>query len=926
MTLTSYCGTFMCVVPLAHRVGNPPPKFVGRDVEATRLVELLRSATLAVVQGKPGIGKRTLVRNIIHRKFRSRVENTLQLQLDCANHHITTTIVDGLQHAIDTTAAIAALNDPATAHRATLDAGEALAGIVVLEVNNASTELWELASIFAHYGRATQWIIITEADVPASLMEYLVELGPLNADALGQLWSAWMPNKTYEAQRAIGIAAAAGSPHRLRQLCTALRDNALLLNSAVTTLLAHVHCEVPRTIIAKLLPESAAAIAELQALGLLLETPHGIALLPELHKQPTPQLPHATARQLVAELRSANQDDLREEALAIALDYQLDATAYAILQSSPTPRATSRAAAKVANSKATLFAPWRLRAATDRGDSNVLRRLPRPPSDQDAVLWAEGQARAGNVEAAIADADLAASRLPVEDADKARLLAARLLGTHGDIEAALERCDQITSPSLRLRTLALRARYAVNLGMLTEAEASIAEVTRVLCSIEEPLTLHFAEIWLQVAAAHHDAAQLPECAAILARLNTTPSEGFTPFFRRRVALLQAALLADGGHLQASEAALATAIDIAAEASIHHPFASLIRCQLAIIRGDTALAVGHASDLAVNNPGLIGAWATYLLTRAALLAPACAPVPRMHNLLFDQCAAVHRLRLTLRREGFAPEPAQSCEGTDWRLASLALQWERATLAGDINAVEIAGNAAALAARVGLAWWVGEAIVGECEAFSAIGDFAKLRDAATRLATIATQLESPRFADDARLFLAIAADTPHEYERLAGGRGPSARRAQYLLGDQQRADHLDRAVCAHRQPAGVRATTQTEWRSGWGLDHAKRRVWRRDGEIVEFQNRPMLWRLLELLVAAQNDASKETLVQQAWGNVYHPLFHDKRLHNAIHKLRALIDGPQSTSSLIETTEAGYRLNRDVPLRVFSAATADSYAVPA
>lgn len=925
MTLIGYCGRLDLVVPLAHRVGNPPPKFVGRDAEATRLFELLRSATFAVVQGTSGSGKRTLVRNVIHRKFRARVEHSLQLQLDCAIDPIAMTINNALQCAIDATAATPAPSDQASAHRATLDLGEALAGIVVLEVSNASSELWELASVFARYARATQWIIITADAAPASLMEYLVELGPLNSDALGQLWAAWMPSKAFEAQRDMGIAAAAGSPRRLRHLCSALRSNATLLNSTLATLLAHVQCVVPRAIVAKLLPQSAAEIAELNALGLLLENQHGLTLLPELQRQITQQLPHETARQLVAELRSGDQDDLREEALAIALDYQLDATAYAILQTSPAPRATSRAAAKISNSKASLFAPWRLRAATDLGDSNVLRRLPRPPSDQDAVLWAEGQARAGNVDAAIADADAAAMRLPIEDADKARLLAARLLGTHGDIEAALQRCDEITSPALRLRTLALRARYAVNLGKLTAAEVSIAEVTRVLCSLEEPLTLHFAEIWLQLAAAHHDAAQLPECAAIIARLNTTPSEGFTPFFRRRVALLQAALLADEGHLQASEAALATAIDVAAEASLHHPFAALIRCQLALVRGDTALAVGHASDLAVTNPGLLGAWATYLLTRTALQAPSCAPAPRSKNLLLDQCTAVHRLRLALRHDGFAPPPAQQCEGTDWRLASLALQWERATLAADINAVEIARNAAALAARVGLACWVAEAVTGECEALSALGDFVNLRNAATRLAALASQLESPRFADDARLFLAIAGDTPNEYERLAGGRGPSARRAQYLLGDQQRADYLDRAVCAHRQPAGVRATTQTEWRSGWGLDHAKRRVWRRDGELVEFQSRPMLWRLLELLVAAQNDASKEFLVQQAWGNVYHPLFHDKRLHNAIHKLRALIDGPHSASSLIETTEAGYRLNRDVPLRVFSATT-DAYAVPA
>ena len=67
----------------------------------------------------------------------------------------------------------------------------------------------------------------------------------------------------------------------------------------------------------------------------------------------------------------------------------------------------------------------------------------------------------------------------------------------------------------------------------------------------------------------------------------------------------------------------------------------------------------------------------------------------------------------------------------------------------------------------------------------------------------------------------------------------------------------------------------------------------------------------------DASKELLVEQVWGNVYHPLFHDKRLHNAIYKLRALLDVPDSDLSLIVTTEAGYQINREVPLRIYSPA---------
>jgi DNA-binding response OmpR family regulator len=92
-----------------------------------------------------------------------------------------------------------------------------------------------------------------------------------------------------------------------------------------------------------------------------------------------------------------------------------------------------------------------------------------------------------------------------------------------------------------------------------------------------------------------------------------------------------------------------------------------------------------------------------------------------------------------------------------------------------------------------------------------------------------------------------------------------------------------------------------------------VWRADGSLIQLADKPQLWRLLDALVSAPQGISKEQLVVGVWDVEYHPLRHDKLLHNAIHKLRKLIEDDPAVPRRIPTTNAGYRLGDDAPLRI-------------
>ena len=68
-------------LPLALRVPNPPPVFVGRAAEVERLAELLKRAPVAVVHGSDSVGKLAFVLHVLHKRFRARVDRALYVRV-----------------------------------------------------------------------------------------------------------------------------------------------------------------------------------------------------------------------------------------------------------------------------------------------------------------------------------------------------------------------------------------------------------------------------------------------------------------------------------------------------------------------------------------------------------------------------------------------------------------------------------------------------------------------------------------------------------------------------------------------------------------------------------------------------------------------------------------------------------------------------
>ena len=113
--------------------------------------------------------------------------------------------------------------------------------------------------------------------------------------------------------------------------------------------------------------------------------------------------------------------------------------------------------------------------------------------------------------------------------------------------------------------------------------------------------------------------------------------------------------------------------------------------------------------------------------------------------------------------------------------------------------------------------------------------------------------------------------------------------------------------------TRGTAAKRW---IGVDGESKTVWLDTGVVVALADKPVLWKLVTAIACADGllvrGASKEFLVETVWNNAYHPLRHDKRLQNAVHKLRQLF-GETDDHRWLETRADGYAVAETVTVRV-------------
>ncbi len=654
--------------PLKVRVQNLPGRWVSRPQEQEIGVALAAS-TVVVVVGVPGSGRKTVARAALHARFRVCVDLGVEL-----------TELDDM--ATQLTAAMA-MTGPVPSHEQLVDTADARGTFVLVAQRRYSSNDCALLEAFQRYARVARIVVVSETVLPTSVGP-VVHVGDCTAHERATLIAMHGVPATIPEP----VVAALGGYHigSLVAVLEAAHQGSLhqLTSSPLVQTLAVVSIPVDLQTLAQLLDDVAPTHVSCVALGMLQSSASGVHLAPALRDWVRAAWregpPVALANALCLCLADNDELAYRYEAVAIALDIGEYQRAFDWLGQLPLPHLNSALAGKLARAQSPIFDKWRLRCAAEAGAFDVVRSTPRPGDIDELLVWAEGQARAGNIGTAITAANEVAAVLVNSQGDEARMLVARLRSTHGSPTAALSVLDEITEGALRVRADALAARCWLQLGTPSAAVAIAKRVAQLLPAMIDNPRLQ-AETWIQLGALYHDLGELPLATHMLDQARSV-YDG-SSYFASRVALLRRAIATDRGE------SLEVAAVLPSEPTLHDTFGALLSAQRALAEGSADVASALASAVVAQNRGYVGAWARTLQIRSALqnsdLPIAAAFVSATH---WDAIADAYIARWHMRQNQLyqivpvAPDVAESV------FAGAAAAWEQAILQGTGNALRLA----------------------------------------------------------------------------------------------------------------------------------------------------------------------------------------------------------------------------------------------
>lgn len=955
-------------IPLRYRLPNPPPVFVGRAEEVLWLQEAIRRAPVSLVCGPGGSGKSALVMQALHQMSQLEPSRILYVSLRPGNP-----AEDLRVRVIRTLAEVQGiaplhwsevLSEPDAAGAVAIDLAESGGWSMVLDdLHHAERETTEhLLTMLARYSRRSRWIVTSRAvPLQPELSSQVLRLAGMPDDALLTLARLLVPDASrQELEQA--VLTAGGSPWFLQQLVATpgllnisddrllggLPDGALAFLEA----LALVDAPLPASTLATFTPLPLQEVLELlERRGLIQRSYAGYRLHDMVRRLLSSRKRTEETQQssVVAALPLTEQQDpeLVLEGLRLLFNGgQLDSVLTLLERAGP--QLLERGFGPqlwqlLVLPRDARFNSWRMRCAVKLDTPALCTELAPPPNPslQDEVLWAQlrfilGQARAmlselpGLYERVCA---LGSSRLQLD----VGLLYAKSLMEDSQREAALILLESLpaNTPELRairdsyalvcLSTLEREREVLARMKPLRQQVASLAPATR------EIVLSNLARVMAELSVS--EATSLIQAAMALS----------LPRAWHLVISIITSL--DGGRLEDVRSALLRYEPFAA----HHPgrqaLHDLYLSWYEFLKGDLNVLTIALPERIQRAKSLQrqDIWLGFVLLK----------------LEYERQLALHRPEGEDRAPVHKPEQMQTMVALAWIQSRVRSGIPLSS--GDLailHTAETAGRTRRFAHVITLEQ---EIISGDLETallmslevqqeFQQCGsvlhvlDMGMLRcllllvlgqvDAVARetreLMSRMQAVDSARYEGEVRFFQALACGQSPNWatlEWLATRLEVSpvaARRARVLLGGEASLDRLDMRLLeglqrqgtfrrllslpGHREVASH--LDRFVWMPGWGLDEETLQVWRSDGRWISFQKRRQLWQILHTLFRHNGSASKEVLVEELWpGERYHPLHHDSRLHNAVRKLRLLIEANPSEPTRLLTTEGGYALSERV-----------------
>ncbi len=899
-------------VPLLLQPANPPVPFVGRAAESARLATLIERGPIAIVCGLSGVGKSGVLTATLATRFADERERTVVVDANDDGGGVAGALRALQQIGVRPPAhdAPAARRSAHVAHdpRASTPAAAAAAGalvealeseglwLLVENLERIDDELREALTLAQRHCRRARILCVVREDPRApALAPHTITIGALSAAELRALLDEIEPGLS-ETEAAGIVAHAKGSPWRLRQLSLggvvdeAGPEKSLLMLAPVAVgllrTLALLPSSVPQPVLARAtrLPSND-AVESLARRGYVEISARGVRL-------------HDAARPLVEALLDADERAARAHKLARAIadagSAELGAAALGLLRAAGDADAVR------------IFLERHGAALCDAGHAaallDVVTHVGAAATDGAPALeaWACRLALDAGGDALVRAAVRADD---ADDADAATLaLRAAVLAARGELaracavaRAALAARSSTGGPdagtALRALEVLLCARdddgdRAILAGLRQDALASEADAVR------------------RAALAHTPDG---DGDALVHRFARLPREG-----QHALVALVARALRTAGDARGAQAVLAMTPAAPADEQRYAPATASARAA-ELERAHVALALGDLAGAGARFARAAAAAATTPLDNAEARLGALA-VRLARGELRGVDAELAAVVAVVQEREAPPALARMADALTTSLALLAGK----SAHRPVPSLEEARKARARARDAGLVIDALDAAVACIDAAIIAGDRTCVAVEAEQLAAASASVGSRRYALHAR-FGALAARDGAEasaFVQLAQAMQHSpivARRATALLGEAVPLDDVDRAVLAAMPGYAARPPPASVVRQAagpeWTVDAATMRIILVDGRTVELAHRKVLFDVLATLCANGGAATKEQLLERAWGvRDYHPLRHDNRLKVAVRKLRRLLEETLGDDP-IESADDGYRLRGKV-----------------